>query len=300
MSFYHTHKESILISCASVVVIGLFAAGGYHYYKTYTTLTQTKAELTSTTERLENEAAVLEETLAISQKDNSDLAEALYNEQSKNDLFEDQIRDLSQTVGKLDKLSQIDPELLQKYSKVYFLNEHYTPSKIQKIDEEYAFEEGRDYEVLAEVRPFLEDLLEAASDDDIEILVASAYRSFGTQSGLKSHYSVLYGAGTANQFSADQGYSEHQLGTTVDFTTKEIGGTYAGFQNTEAYKWLTENAHKYGFTLSYSEGNVFYQFEPWHWRFVGKDLARDLHRDDKSFYDLDQRKIDTYLIDLFD
>jgi D-alanyl-D-alanine carboxypeptidase len=86
---------------------------------------------------------------------------------------------------------------------------------------------------------------------------------------LKSQYRVTYGAGTANSFSADQGYSEHQLGTTVDFTTPKVGGTLTGFDKTDSYKWLQNNAYKYGFILSYPSSNGYYIFEPWHWRFVG-------------------------------
>ena len=52
--------------------------------------------------------------------------------------------------------------------------------------------------------------------------------------------------------------------------------------------------------LSYPKGNAYYIFEPWHWRFVGKDLAKDLHRHKEYFYDWDQRDIDEYLIDFFD
>jgi D-alanyl-D-alanine carboxypeptidase len=111
---------------------------------------------------------------------------------------------------------------------------------------------------------------------------------------------VTYGAGTANQFSADQGYSEHQLGTTVDFTTSSVGATFSGFEDTESYRWLRDEAHRYGFVLSYPPNNSYYQFEPWHWRFVGVDLAQDLHQDDTYFYDLDQREINEYLITLFD
>jgi len=138
-----------------------------------------------------------------------------------------------------------------------------------------------------------------AEADGINLWILSAYRSFGTQSSLKSGYKITYGSG-ANAFSADQGYSEHQLGTTVDFTTSGIGGGFTGFENTEAYQWLLDNAHRYGFTLSYPKGNAYYIFEPWHWRFVGTELARDLHGQDKGFYDLPQREIDEYLLNLFD
>jgi zinc D-Ala-D-Ala carboxypeptidase len=149
------------------------------------------------------------------------------------------------------------------------------------------------------VYPFLIEMLTDAKDDGINLLVVSAYRSFDKQKDLKSAYAVQYGTG-ANTFSADQGYSEHQLGTTIDFTTDAMGGALTGFEKTEAYAWLQKYAHKYGFTLSYPEANDYYIFEPWHWRFVGEDLARDLHNDGKYFYDLDQREISEYLISLFD
>jgi hypothetical protein len=52
--------------------------------------------------------------------------------------------------------------------------------------------------------------------------------------------------------------------------------------------------------MSYPKGNEYYVYEPWHWRFVGKDLARYLHKRNKHFYDLEQRKIDEYIPTLFD
>jgi zinc D-Ala-D-Ala carboxypeptidase len=142
-------------------------------------------------------------------------------------------------------------------------------------------------------------MLDDAAEDGIDLKVVSAYRSFDEQDDLKGQYTQLYGSG-ANTFSADQGYSEHQLGTTLDLTTPTIGGAYTSFATTEAFAWLRANAYKYGFILSYPENNTFYVYEPWHWRFVGEDLARDLHRADAHFYDWDQRKIDEYLISIFD
>jgi D-alanyl-D-alanine carboxypeptidase len=148
--------------------------------------------------------------------------------------------------------------------------------------------------------PYLTDLIDDANKNNLELQVLSGYRSFSTQSSLKATYSFIYGAGTANRFSADQGYSEHQLGTTVDFTTKKTLGSLEGFENTEEYKWLLENAHRYGFVISYPAGNAYYKFEPWHWRFVGTDLASRLYNDKVYFYDMDQRDIDTYLAFIFD
>jgi len=243
--------------------------------------------------------ADLEKVVADLEEDKDDLKDNLRDEKNKNDDFEDQIKDIAGTVGVLDKLSKTDKELLQKYSKVYFLNEHYVPESLSEVDDEFKYDESRPFFLHSKVMSFFEDMVEDAKDDGVDLWVVSAYRSFDTQAQLKGDYSVTYGSG-ANTFSADQGYSEHQLGTTIDFTTTGINGGLAGFENTPAYAWLTKNAHKYGFTLSYPEENGYYIFEPWHWRFVGTDLAKDLNQADSHFYDWEQRKIDEYLISVFD
>lgn len=213
--------------------------------------------------------------------------------------FQGQIQNIGSTVGTLEKLSQTDKELLKKYSKVYFLNENYRPSQLTAIDPKYLYNKDDAY-IHTQVLPFLEKILDAARSDDTALLIASAFRSFETQVSLKSEYKIIYGVGTANQFSADQGYSEHQLGTAVDFTTPDVGGMFSKFQTDPAYQWLKDNAYKYGFILSYPEKNSYYKFEPWHWRFVGVSLAEMLHKENKYFYDFDQREIGTYLIKLFD
>lgn len=231
--------------------------------------------------------------------DLEDLADDYRDEQNRNEEFEDQIRDLAGTLGDLDKLNKIDEELLQKYSKVYFLNENYIPERLRQIKDKYILAGKNDQYFHANAAEYLEDMLDDAADDGIDLKVVSAYRSFDEQSQLKGQYTQTYGSG-ANTFSADQGYSEHQLGTTVDLTTPQIGGAYTSFAQTEAYQWLLDNAHSYGFILSYPEENGFYIFEPWHWRFVGKDLARDLDRRGETFYEMEQREIDKYRLEMFD
>lgn len=253
-----------------------------------------RAELASTTALL---AGNIEQT-------HSSLSSALDAEkkslEEKLGTFEEDVEDISDTVGTLEKLSRTDPELLQKYSKVFFLNEHYAPERLVEIPVEYGYSANRSYQVHAAVWPNLKRLLDRAKRDGIELYVFSAYRSFDEQDALKGAYRVTYGAGTANQFSADQGYSEHQLGTTVDFMTTGIDGNLSGFGKTAAYTWLKENAHRWGFILSYPENNAYYMYEPWHWRYVGEDLADHLHEEGKNFYDLEQREIDEYLVNIFD
>ena len=229
----------------------------------------------------------------------SNVASVLQGEQAKSDSLLSQFDEVKDTVGELSKLSKTDPELLKKYSKVYFLNEHYVPVSLSDVGVDYISNKSKNYQVQTDALPFLEKMIEANKNNDMSLLVLSAYRSFQTQATLKSNYKITYGAG-ANKFSADQGYSEHQLGTAIDFTTQKTNGVLDGFEKTEEYQWLLGNAYKYGFVISYPKGNTYYKFEPWHWRFVGVKLATKLHEDKINFYDLDQRSIDNYLINLFD
>lgn len=229
----------------------------------------------------------------------ADTEDRLRGEKDRNDEMENQIQEIAGTVSDLDKLSKTDKELLQKYSKVYFLNEHYVPESLKEIDDEWKYSEDKELKLHTKVMRFFEDMVEDAKEDEIDLWVVSAFRSFYEQADLKGRYSVIYGSG-ANTFSADQGFSEHQLGTTMDLTTKGLNGGLEGFGSTEAYKWLTANAHKYGFTLSYPEGNSYYVYEPWHWRFVGVELATYLKKNDLHFYDVAQREIDQYLLHIFD
>lgn len=237
---------------------------------------------------------------------NENLSRNLEEQFSKNLALETQVmdisgmvRDISGTVGTLQKLSQTDRELLTKYSKVYFLNENYVPSRLVDIVPAYLLNPDSTKKIHAGVEPFLDDMMRAAADEGIDLKIVSAYRSFGEQMAVKTGYKVVYGSG-ANQFSADQGYSEHQLGTTLDFTTEKLGGLSIKFDESETYRWLSENAHRFGFVLSYPEGNAYYQYEPWHWRFVGVALAARLHTEGKHFYDLTQREINEYLVSVFD
>lgn len=222
----------------------------------------------------------------------------LASEQARNNAIQDQVNGLQGSVAVIQKVNATDRELLQKYSKVYFLNENYAPAALSPVSPEYTLP-GKELEVHAQVAPFLHALLRAAQSQNVDLIVLSAYRSFSTQASLKSAYTVRYGAG-ANAFSADQGYSEHQLGTAIDFTTSANGSTLSAFEAAPAFAWLLNHAHLYGFVLSYPKDNQHYIYEPWHWRFVGVELATKLHDEGRSFYNLDQRLLDSYRISLFD
>ena len=296
------HKISGFSSFLLVILLIII---GFNVYQELNTEKQ-KEYQTKKISNLNNEVSQLKqktddiETVLLSnQEENTTLADALTEAREQSEKLERKFERVNDNVDDLEKIANTDPELLQKYSKVFFLNEHYAPSDLDTIPSKYTYDKNRKYEIHDDVSDFLIDLLEEAEDDNIDLKVISAFRSFGEQAQLKGAYTVSYGSG-ANKFSADQGYSEHQLGTTIDFTTESVGATFSGFAQSEAYDWLLKNAHKFGFTLSYPENNQYYQFEPWHWRFVGKDLADDLRDDGIHFYDLSQRDIDKYILNLFD
>ncbi len=290
-----------MATAVGAALVGLGAAG-YLYF-----------DLRRENSLLKEFIATLEGSIRLSERVQGDLAGALQNErdtttnlsqslqaeQAKNSMFESQIQSIAGTVGTLKKLSETDKELLQKYSKVYFLSENYVPSKMVDIPPNYLMEPSRTMQFHADALPFLMRMMNEAGANNMTLQVVSAYRSFYDQISVKSGHKLVYGSG-ANQFSADQGYSEHQLATTVDFTTPKLAGLSLQLEKDPAYQWLAANAYRFGFILSYPKNNSYYQFEPWHWRFVGVQLATRLHNEGKSFYDLTQREIDAYLISIFD
>jgi D-alanyl-D-alanine carboxypeptidase len=244
-------------------------------------------------------SAILQNHLVMERNKSSDLQNNLKVEKENNDLIKSQVETISSSVNVLEKLSKTDSVLLKKYSKVYFLNENYAPQKLSDIDSKYLIQTNRTTQIHSDVWPHLQKMMDDANSTGLDLKVLSAYRSFNEQASLKSAYTTSYGSG-ANKFSADQGYSEHQLGTTLDFNTTKRSSVLSGFDKTPEYKWLTENAYKYGFVISYPKENKYYIYEPWHWRFVGISLATRIHDDNTYLYALDQRDIDTYLINLFD
>jgi D-alanyl-D-alanine carboxypeptidase len=275
---------------------------GYIIYSLSQSITILKNQTVYSTQIFKQEIANLQAGLATTTLTSNELSQKLADQQNKSESFQSTINDIAGTVGTLTKLSKTDKELLQKYSKVYFLSDNYVPMSLANINENYVYDKTKILQFHTSALPYLERMLNDAnvSDSSISMKVVSAYRSFDTQLALKQDYLVTYGSG-ANKFSADQGYSEHQLGTTVDLATTALKTPLlANFASSSAYMWLSNNAYRYGFILSYPQNNTYYKYEPWHWRFVGVQLATVLHNTGNNFSDMEQRDIDTYLAYIFD
>ena len=136
-------------------------------------------------------------------------------------------------------------------------------------------------------------LVEAAATDGEELVVASAYRSYEAQQLSHKRLASVYGAG-AGGMSALPGHSQHQLGTAVDFTNAAVGyQVWLPFGETTAYRWLEHHAQEYGFVLAYPRGReeeTGYQWEPWHYRYVGVKNAQRLEKSSLSLQEFLERE----------
>jgi len=156
-------------------------------------------------------------------------------------------------------------------NKFYFLDENYVPNNLEEIDNEYSVS---DRYLVNVARISFEHLAKKAKEDGLNIRAISTYRSYSYQSNLYNNYVKQDGVYEADKYSARPGFSEHQTGFAVD--VDNIGTNYNDFENTEEYKWMLENAHKYGFILRYPKGKediTGYMYEPWHYRYVGVEIA---------------------------
>jgi D-alanyl-D-alanine carboxypeptidase len=140
----------------------------------------------------------------------------------------------------------------------------------------------------------LEQVAAAAKKDGQELMVASAYRSYATQVSVYASEVNGYGQAVADQESARPGYSEHQTGLAVDVEPADRSCEIEDcFADTSEGKWLAANVYKYGFIIRYTPTKALvtgYKYEPWHVRYVGVDLATEMHNKGietlEEFFDL--------------
>ncbi|WP_033541730.1 M15 family metallopeptidase [Planococcus sp. CAU13] len=120
---------------------------------------------------------------------------------------------------------------------------------------------------------------------DLDLIAFSTFRDFDRQKQLYEGYVAKDGQQKADRYSARPGFSEHQTGLAFDIgeSSKEEHWAAASFGDTEAGKWVAENAHRYGFILRYPEGKeklTGYMHESWHFRYVGNDVAKEIYEAD--------------------
>lgn len=158
--------------------------------------------------------------------------------------------------------------LVNKYHK---LENNYVPSDLKSIPSKYGYGQLREVAQTAFIA-----MCDAAKKDNLTIYAGSGYRSYNHQLNLYNNYVERDGFAEAETYSARAGYSEHQTGLAMDIMNGRWG--YVDEADKE-YTWLINNSYKYGYILRYPKGKeeiTGYMYEPWHFRYVGADLAKEI------------------------
>lgn len=177
--------------------------------------------------------------------------------------------------------------LANKYN---FLGSDYIPKDLTKINSKCTIGTQT---LVKEAQENFEKLCNDARKDGYFIKIISSYRSYNRQKILYNNYAKRDGEKAADTYSSRAGYSEHQTGLVVDVTKEN--GSFLKFGHTKEFEWMKENAHKYGFILRYTkefESITGYTSEPWHYRYVGVDIASYIHEHPMSYEEYFVRFLD--------
>lgn len=142
-------------------------------------------------------------------------------------------------------------------NKTYSLPSSYAPGKI-----------------LPDAQAAFDAMAADASKQGISLRIVSGYRSYDYQNTLYNNYVARDGKAAADTYSARAGHSEHQTGLAMD-----INNASSSFNNTKEAAWIAANCVKYGFIIRYPKGKeniTGYQYESWHVRYLGKELAKEV------------------------
>ena len=157
-------------------------------------------------------------------------------------------------------------------NKHYYLEEDYIPNNLEEINTQYALKGMKLVNVAKEA---FEEMSAAARKENLKIVAMSTYRDYNYQENLYNKYVKQDGIEKADLYSGRPGFSEHQTGLAVDvYNGKE---TYTNFHKTKEFTWMQEHAKEYGFILRYpenKENETGYEYESWHYRYVGIDIAK--------------------------
>ena len=180
----------------------------------------------------------------------------------------------------LDKEDYTDSVLVSEFSTDMLVNKHrhlsedFKPNDLVEASLDYASE--REIYLSRLAYNAFKEMSDAASREGYGIVINSAYRSYQDQQDISDLYLRAYGQEYVDKYIAKPGYSEHQTGLAMDIGSRSVNI----FANSKEYGWMLENAYKYGFILRYSkrdENLTGFGFEAWHYRYVGKEIAKYCH-----------------------
>ena len=214
-----------------------------------------------------------------SQENESDINADLEEENESTESSEDSVEE----EGKIDNLEDDifdSSSTAALVNKQYSLDEGYEPEDLVTVEVPTVLENPEINQLREEASEALSEMFHAAEEEDIELHARSGYRSYQTQVELFESYVSNHGEEAANRYSARPGESEHQTGLAMDITSESVNFQLTEeFGETEEGIWTSENAHEFGFVIRYPEGKeeiTGYQYEPWHLRYLGEELATEV------------------------
>ena len=167
-------------------------------------------------------------------------------------------------------------------NKFYYLTDKYESNDIVSVKNKYTkYSAKLNKDAYEAFKKMADDM----AKEDLTIKITTGYRNYNFQKTLYNNYVESDGVKAADTYSARPGYSEHQLGYSADITNGDLV-SFDEFENTEEFKWLQKNAYKYGFILRFPKGKddlTGYIYESWHYRYVGKDVAKYIHENDITY-----------------
>ena len=167
-------------------------------------------------------------------------------------------------------------------NKFYYLKQDFIPNDIVDVDINYSYANNR---VTKETNDAFVEMAKKAKEDNIKLIANSSYRTYERQEEVYKEFYYSKGISYADKYAARAGYSEHQTGLSLDIFTSG-SSTTSNFEESDAFRWLSENAYKYGFILRYPKGKEYltgYNYESWHYRYVGKDDAYKIYKENLTF-----------------
>lgn len=168
-------------------------------------------------------------------------------------------------------------------NKYYQLDNDYYYGELVTMDKAYDNKNGS--KLNKEAYAAFQKLVDAGEKEGYHIRNNSAYRSYNTQSGLYNNYKNSNGLTWADKWSARPGHSEHQTGLALDVGVKNEY-SLGKFEGSPEFTWMKNNAHLYGFILRYPKGKEYitgYGYEPWHYRYVGVDVATYIYENNITY-----------------
>lgn len=184
----------------------------------------------------------------------------------------------------LDKKPIEEATLVKDYSTTMIVNKYnkldndFVPPDLTELDN---CSSGGDY-LTKEAKLAYDELCKASIEAGLNLGTTSSYRSYKDQEDTYNYYLRVNGKDYVSKYVATPGYSEHQTGLALD-----VKSVYSSpFKTTKEYKWMIENAYKYGFILRYPEGKediTLYNSEAWHFRYVGKDAAEYIKENNVTY-----------------